>query len=193
MIDNGMGLSRTAWAMSMFGLGMALSKSSYPIVAQSISYPYPSGAMNIATADFLATDADMMLMIDTDIIFTPQQVAMLLSHDVPFVAGVYAKRKLELEWNVVPLGDSNPFAPQASPRLVEVARVAKGFALMQRSLFTETLKDEKRIWELLPECEHGSSEDFYFCDKIRARGVKVMIDPRCIVKHEGSAVYPIGR
>ncbi len=35
------------------------------------------------------------------------------------------------------------------------------------------------------------SEDWYFCDKARALGFKVMLDTRIQVRHEGSAIFPL--
>ncbi len=35
------------------------------------------------------------------------------------------------------------------------------------------------------------SEDWYFCDKARALGFRVMLDTRIQVRHEGSAIFPL--
>jgi choline kinase len=35
------------------------------------------------------------------------------------------------------------------------------------------------------------SEDWYFCDKARALGFKVMLDTRVQLRHEGSAIFPL--
>jgi hypothetical protein len=204
IIDNGGGLSRTSWAACMFALGLALRKDNYSIVAQGVSYPYPDGAMNVSTNDFLKSGADRMVVIDTDIIFKPVDVERLLSHDIPFVGGIYPKKKVGLELVVEPLNGTNPFASdpfaEGVEPLVEVKRVARGFINVHRSVFESMLASGKVesvtgnenikhvFWRLLPG---GHSEDFAFCDAMREIGIKVMVDQRVLLKHEGSAVYPI--
>lgn len=203
IIDNGIGLSRTNWAIAMFALGISSVLKQWEIVATSISYPYPDGAMNIATHDFLESDCDRMLVIDTDIIFTPKQVEWILSHDAGFVAGIYPKKKEGLELCCAPLNGQNPFAPDPLAEgvrpLVEVARVGKGFINVHRDVF-EALKSEttefdgegnRKMREYWRTLRGGHSEDFDFCDRIRAHGFKVYVDQRCTLRHEGSAIYPI--
>lgn len=204
IIDNGMGLSRTSWAFSMIALSLSESFRKYSIVLQSISYPYPDGAMNIATDMFLQTDCDKMLTIDTDVVFPAIQVEWLLSHDVPFVAGIYPKKCPGLFLALETLDGENPFAenpnlPGIEP-LVEVKRVARGFTVIDRSVFenlipstpiefnAQTNSEMRSFWKNLPGCH---SEDFNFCDKYRSIGGRVMVDQRCIARHEGSVIYPI--
>tara|TARA_R110000868_G_scaffold6369_8_gene36287 strand:+ start:192 stop:830 length:639 start_codon:yes stop_codon:yes gene_type:complete len=198
--DNGMGLSRTSWAISMFALGLSKVLDKYEVIAQGISYPYPDGVMNISTADFLESGAERMLVIDTDEIFNPSHVEILMSHDLPFVSGIYPKKKVGLEFPIMPL-ESNltPFA-DGQPVPVEVARCARGFLNVHRSVFeemkssvskyvdAETGREQWEFWKKLPG---GHSEDFEFCDRYRQFGGKVMVDKRCTAQHEGSCVYPI--
>jgi len=193
IIDNGMGLSQTAWAMSMIA---ALSGRAFSV--QAISYPYPDGAMNVATADFLDGPFDEMVVIDTDVIFTREHLDMLLSHDVPLVFGLYPKKKPGLEWPVCSLDGENPFGG-AEP-LVEVECCARGFMRVRREVFeslrdsvgtyvdAQTRKMNHEFWKCLPG---GHSEDFQFCRLYRSIGGRVLVDQRIIAQHAGSAVYPI--
>lgn len=213
IIDNGMGLSRTSWAVSMMALCKSNALKEYSLDLPSISYPYPDGAANIATALFLDSSADQMLIIDTDVVFTPPMVECLLSHDVPFVAGIYPKKEPGLNFPMQWMSDKNPFQQDlllldASP-LVEVKATARGFMLLKREVFLKLLEanslpsqkvnipiyrcsylnqDCHQFWQ---NCPGGHSEDFDFCAKWRAVGGKVMIDQRCVAQHEGSALYPI--
>lgn len=201
VIDNGGGLSRTSWAMSMMGFCLSEAVRDRKIVFNSISYPYPDGACNIATADFLDSGCDRMLIIDTDEAFEPRHTNMLLSHDVPFVAGMYCKKKPGFELVVDLLPDTKfPSDPNVGDPLFEVARVARGFLSVHRSVFKkmadtvpsytdpETGREQKLFWQCLPG---GHSEDFAFCDKWRSLGGKVMVDRRIVVWHDGNARYPI--
>lgn len=197
IIDNGMGLSRTSWALSMIA-SIGWLRDRFEIDLQSISYPYPDGAMNIATQCFLESDADEMLVIDTDVVFDVHHLEFLFSHDVHVVFGLYPKKKPGLEFPVQAIDDRNPFGGK-NP-LVEVARVARGFMRIHRRVFesikphvekiscAETRREQWLFWKTLPG---GHSEDFAFCDLIRSKGFPVLVDQRITTKHAGSAVYPI--
>jgi hypothetical protein len=173
----------------MFALGISDVLNEHEITVESLSYPYPAAAMTMATELFMKLDADRMLVIDTDVIFEPRHVAMLLSHDVPFVAGIYPKKVPGLEFPMMPLDPSDSptdiFSddPNAKP-LVEVAAIARGFSLIKREVFEAV----GSTWNNMPD---GSSEDFELCQRMRAAGIKVLVDQRVTLKHEGSAVYPI--
>lgn len=195
IIDNGMGLSRTRWAFSMIA-----AFSGRPMALQHVSYPYPDGAMNLATADFLESGCEEMIVIDTDIVFTRAQLDHLLSHDEPLIFGVYPKKEIGLNFPCMALdGDvENPFSKEGD--VCEVARTARGFMRVHRSVFekmmphveyyqdAQTGRMQYCFWKTL---QGGHSEDFFFCDLWRSLGGKILIDKRCSVQHEGTAIYPI--
>jgi len=169
-----------------------------------ISYPYPDGAMNIATAKFLKSDCEEMLLIDTDIIFSPKHVAWLLEHDEPLVFGAYPKKLPGLTFPMEWLGEKSPFSndwqAEGESPLVEVKRTARGFMRAHRSVF-ERMADSvplvenfvsgdgmREFWKNQPG---GHSEDFNFCDRWRALGGRILVDQRITTQHEGTAVYPL--
>jgi hypothetical protein len=47
------------------------------------------------TQSFIQSGAEKVLFIDSDMVFTPQDVIRISSHNVPIVAGVYVKRKMK--------------------------------------------------------------------------------------------------
>lgn len=201
VIDNGMRLVRATWAASMFHLGMSGILGGRRVMYESFSHPDPSACMNLATASFLLSGCDRMIVIDTDHIFTPQDVAKLISHDLPMVSGLYTKKVPGLEYPVLPLdvnmSPKDLFDKQAECP-VEVRCVPRGFINIHRSVF-ETLKphvphyDEGEFevgiyWQSIPGT---MSEDFAFCELYRKHGGKVWLDFSVNVLHEGSAVYPL--
>src|SRR5580700_2342095 len=111
VLDNGMGLSQTQWGISMFDAGLTVLRN-HRVSHLSISYPYPDGACNIATAEFLKSPCDAMVIIDTDVIFSPEDLGYLLSHEEePFVAGLYPKKQPGLNFPASPLpGQEHVFA-----------------------------------------------------------------------------------
>jgi hypothetical protein len=194
IIDNGMGLSRTSWAFSMIA-----ALSGRAMTLQRISYPYPDGSMNIACADFLASDSDEMVVIDTDIIFSRQHLDWLLEHDEPLVFGLYPKKEAGLNFPCETL-DATGTICAALGALCEVKRTARGFMRLNRSVLLammphvpvyECAQRGGRHYEFFKTLPGGHSEDFAFCDLWRSLGGRVMVDPRITAQHEGSAVYPI--
>jgi len=194
IIDNGMGLSRTSWAICMLA-----AFSGRAFTAASISYPYPDGAMNLATSYFLESDCNEMLVVDTDVVFSRQHIDWLLSHDEPLVFGLYPKKQPGLIYPAEYL-ESNPEPFSGESDLCEVKRTARGFMRVHRSVFeamkphvpeylcAQTSREAHAFWRVLPG---GHSEDFAFCDLWRSLGGKILIDRRCVTQHEGSALYPI--
>ncbi len=196
-----MRLVRMTWAASMFNLGMSGVLGGRRVLYETFSHPDPSACMNLATASFLASGADRMVVIDGDHIFTPQDVGMLLSHDKPLVSGVYVKKVPGMEYPILPLDlETSPktLFDKTAECPVEVRCVPRGFISIHRSVF-ETLKphvphyDEGEFqvgiyWQAIPG---AMSEDFAFCELYRKHGGRVWLDQRIFVQHEGSAIYPL--
>jgi hypothetical protein len=191
IIDNGMGLSVTAWAVSM------LSASQGNQVFCHISSPYCGYAMELATHQFLQSECDEMVLIDTDLVFRPEHVAYLFEHKEPLVFGLYPKRQVEFELPLVALPD-NPKPLDAAGPLCEVAKTACGFMRVHRSVFEKMkphvplVKSEfgefHQFWPLAPD---GTSEDFAFCARWRSLGGHILVDKRILVRHAGQAFYPV--
>ncbi len=167
----------------------------------SFQHPCPATNGNMATHYFLESNCDRMVIIDLDIMFDPAQLEMLLSHDVPIVAGVYPKKQLGLHLNMQAIHRldfaDEPSADGVEP-LVEVEWTARGFMAIRREVF-EKMEHESPIfdmdgmlareyWRALPG---GHSEDKEFCQHWRKLGGKVLVDQRICVRHEGTVVYPI--
>lgn len=195
IIDNGMGLVRSSYAFSLLA-----GFSGRNIEIDRISYPYPDGSCNMATQNFLESGCDEMVIIDGDVVFSRHQIDLLLSHNEPLIFGVYPKKEIGLNFPCMALeGDvENPFSKDGD--VCEVARTARGFMRVHRSVFekmmphVEYYKDAQTgrmqycFWKTL---QGGHSEDFFFCDLWRSLGGKILIDKRCSVQHEGTAIYPI--
>jgi hypothetical protein len=188
----------------MFRLGLSGVLDGHEVHTPEISFSSPDGAMNIATDDFMQSDCERMVIIDTDIIFSPADVAMLLSHNEDFVSGLYPQKRPGLYWPVELLGEQeafakNPFAEGVNP-LVKVKRAPKGFVNIHRRVFgkvatvsetywnPQTQRNQPVYWKTLPG---GHSEDFQLCDTWRGLGGDVFVDQRILLKHEGNIIYPI--
>jgi hypothetical protein len=155
--------------------------------------------------DALAAGFEELLWVDSDIIFQPDDVTKLQAHNLPFVAGVYAKKgvqQLAAEFPE-PL-TSLPFGAQGG--LVPVTYVGFGFALTRRTLF-----DQIRIQDNLPTLNQQFprplvpyfapfwttgpqgrylGEDYAFCERARRAGISLYADTTIRLWHLG--IYPFG-
>lgn len=195
LLDNGLGSARLEFLSSFIK-----SFSGREMVVTRISDSHPGRGRNRAAANFLATDCDYMLFIDSDIVFTPLDIERLMESNEPIAAGIYFLKSEEVKPCLQTLPGHQPFAVGG---MLEVARTGTGFLRIHRSVF-EKLKEIAKPytnhgrpeWDFFCSGVVGNewlSEDWYFCDMARAAGFKVMVDTRIQLGHEGSIVYPIKR
>jgi len=166
-------------------------------------------ARNVLVARFLASDATDLMFIDDDVGWNQTDILRLLASDQPLVAGVY-RRKTEQPnefagWSCEFLPGWAPGANTDAMGNVEVARAATGFMRIQRQLFdamidarpewkggkAEELSSEERqfYYRLFAYDDEDSTEDYVFCDRWRALGGRVFIDPSPQLSHVGEKAY----
>ena len=164
-------------------------------------------ARNVLVAKFLASDASDLMFIDDDIGWDQTDVVRLLASEQPLVAGAY-RRKIDLPDQVG--GWSCGFLPDAlnidAIGNVEVAYAATGFMRIQRQVFDELIcahpdwKGGGGLEELPPNeqpfyhrffayDDDERTEDYVFCDRWRAVGGRVFIDPSLTLSHFGDKAY----
>lgn len=166
-------------------------------------------ARNSLSADFLASDCDKILFLDSDLIFTPDDVMRIAHHDAPIVGGVYF---LKQEGPAVPC--ANTFAGRVPPigedGLQEVRYVGSGFMCIHREVFErmdeeglapeyqddKTKRVERDFWHVgvrptLDDHPRYLSEDWYFCQDWLDIGGKVFIDTRVQLGHVGAVAFPL--
>jgi len=208
IIDNGSGIAFADWGFSwmrtLVDPGVCAELSGRRLNFLRFTYAYPSGALNLVTHDFLKGGGDRLIIVDLDQVWEPDDFRNLVSHDAPFVAGMYCKKKPKAEWVLSLLDEVNPFQdtmPEIEAnRLVEVATVGRGFINLHRSVFdlmeptTEEFLDDhtgqilKDYWK--PR-RNGHSEDYAFCDRYRELGGRVLVDQKIRIGHIGPQRYPI--
>lgn len=195
ILDNGLGSCRIQFLASF-----VKAFSGFEIVIASISDSHPGRGRNRAAANFLASGCDYMLFIDSDIIFTPQHIEMLMESAEPILAGIYCLKCEEVKPCLQTLPGHQPLATGG---IIEVARTGTGFLRIHKSVF-EKLKETtleyvnhgRPEWDFFASGvvdKEWLSEDWYFCDLARKAGFKVMVDTRIQLGHEGNIVYPIKR
>lgn len=167
-------------------------------------------ARNLAVARFLATDYDDLFFIDDDVAWADGAMVRLLKAPVDLVAGVYPRRYPDISFPVQ--WDTSKAEVWADPAtgLIEVHGVATGFMRISRAGILRMVAHYKddiysqaqapggkvhRLFDfaLVPD-ETGKvhevhSEDYTFCDRWRAMGGKVWIDPHITFMHLGVAAF----
>lgn len=168
-----------------------------------------SRARNSLTAEFLKSDFTDMIFIDSDLVFSPEQIGRLMSHDVDVVAGFYPKKQDgNLRWVVNAIGGEKP----DERGLQSVRFMGTGFMRVRRRVFEMMIEKYGDLTAFTPDhlpgetqhdlwpagvCkyEDGSrrylSEDWYFCQRWLDMGGKVYGDTGIVLKHIGQAIYPL--
>lgn len=201
LIDNGHGAIKANFLLSILR-----GFRDMDIHIDRFSDSLPSRARNRAAAHFLReTTRDYLMFIDSDIIFDKNHIDMLMESDEPLLAGIYCKKSHAIEPCLNTLPDHKE---TQCGGYQEIARAGTGFLRIHRSVL-EKMKDageDNPNWAS-HYVNHGAdewdffsvgvvnkeylSEDWYFCDKARGLGFKVMLDTRIQLRHEGSAIYPL--
>lgn len=170
-----------------------------------------SRARNTLTRQFLESDCTHFLQIDSDLVFSNDQIKRILEHDEDIVGGFYPFKK-EGDAQLV-CNRLNPCPAPDYRNLLEVRYMGTGFLCVSRQVFEEMIEhfaseirytsdvDEKTIehdfWSVgVYHYLDGSkprylSEDWYFCQRARDLGFKVYGDLNICPKHSGNAVYPL--
>jgi len=121
------------------------------------------------------------LCLDSDIVFEPEQLRMLLDADKDIISGVYKKDKGIVAGNV---GDRALTWLQTSKGIKEVGWVGAGFLLIKRDVF-ETIPAPwfTHYTKYMDDCYVQYGEDVSFCITARAYGYKIYLHGGCEVEH----------
>jgi hypothetical protein len=168
---------------------------------------------NTLTASFLKGTCDQLLFIDSDLIFTPEQVQRICDCSEPVVGGFYAKKQQgrgQLVCNTSLPQDMKPPRPDG---LQEVRYMGTGFFRVKRFVFEMMIKkygdqiafkpDESPegtvqydFWGVgTYKYSDGSvrylSEDWLFCQRCMDMGLTVWGDTAILVPHRGMTDFPL--
>ena len=182
-----------------------------PPVALQIGWscdPSVERARNILTANFLESDCTHILFVDSDIGFTPQDVANITSHHVSVVGGLYPLKSLTpaVQWcgNGLQGGDS---PVDATNGLSEVKYIGTGFLCVAREVFEIMAQQlgpgltykqdfppyrvEYAYWRQGVAGSRFLTEDWMFCHTWRELGHRIFADARVMLRHAGRAEWPL--
>lgn len=130
-----------------------------------------------------------ILFIDDDMAFSQDLIEDLSSHKVSVVGVNYTRKNLEGITQTCGL-DGQPLKSFGKEGLEEVGWIGFGAVMID----LESVKDiENPLFEMrwMPERNDFVGEDYYFCGKVRAHGVKIYLDHTASNKtaHVGDFMY----
>lgn len=166
-------------------------------------------ARSILATHFLTeTSADVLLWIDADMVFEPDDVREICEQAVDYsvIGGLYMMRHNE---NASPAARvEEPMSLEGRPRPVRAAWVGTGFLATHRRVFEALAArsdmlpcqsaTEGPFWPfyypMLPEW-HGSTywlgEDVAFCERAREEGFEVYVSPGIQLGHMGGREFRV--
>lgn len=166
-----------------------------------------SRARNLLVQDFIESDADYLMFIDSDINFEPDDILRLMAwaQDTKkgIVAGVPRVRDVNKTYIADLDHDENGDLTMNGMGLVRATRVATAFMLIRRDVIISMIAAhpewkyfDKRCGKTVPALfdfkltEEGyMGEDFLFCDRARELGFEVWVDPTIALGHMGVQEY----
>lgn len=160
-----------------------------------------SRARNLLVSDFLASECDTMLFIDADMTFDPDDIFRLLawSHNKGIVGGIGCARKKQATYYTQLDTDEDGDIVMNAMGLVRAKSIGTGFMMVQRRV-VETLVQSHPEWEYYDASADRKlhsvfdfkstpkgyiGEDYLFCERARAHGFEVWIDPTIKLGHMG--------
>ncbi len=181
----------------------------YDMAVDQYIDPYIVLGRNSSASDFLESDCTHFLNIDADLIFTSSHVEKLISDDVDIVDGLYCKKAQgKIQW----VCNALPERPPPDKRgLLALKHIGTGFLMIKRSVFermVESFGESIKYYEAeidklrydffdMPreldekELPRKISEDWHFCNQARKLGFTVYADTKVILRHIGTAVFPL--
>ena len=162
-------------------------------------------ARNSLVNQFLESDCTDFLFVDADINFTQHDVLriMALGTERDIVAGAYPRRAKDQMFFADIYHNEYGGVELTEDGLLRVNRIGTGFMFIRRHVF-ETLRDKHPEWKYWVDVENKHhyaffdfkvteegymGEDYLFCDRARAEGFLIYIDPDINLGHFGSSEF----
>ena len=196
-IKSAFALARLAQMAPSYGIKLYLSHlSGCSLITQ---------ARNSLVADFLKTDADAILFLDSDVIVSPEAVLRLfaLSIGKDVTAGIYPRRGSDRKFFVDMPTDEHKRLMFDESGLLQINRIGTGFMMIQRHVIEgmiakhpewgyENNVDKRTDYALFDFCIKDGQyfgEDYTFCDRARADGYSIYLDPSISLPHVGTEEF----
>lgn len=154
-------------------------------------------ARDHAARDFMASDADRMIFLDSDVSWELGGLIKIALAKPDFVGGCY-RYKDETEGYPIHWLDRPELWADPETGLLEVKSLPGGFLSLSRTVFerladahpARTYQFHGHTFRAFFHCPPGSGEDGAFCDDWRAIGGQIWLDPMLRLTHvDGARAY----
>ena len=162
---------------------------------------YIDRSRNMCVYQFLNSNCDRLVFIDSDLEFDDDAVQKLIKYDRPIVAGAYRYKKDEEEYTIrLDFSRNNNCKEEDSP-LVYVDRAPTGLMNIDRKVFEDMIlhyemkPDERKIYSFFdtgmrfPGENNWYGEDSYFCKRFVDMGGQILVEPTINFTHIGTKEY----
>lgn len=159
----------------------------------------------LIVAKFLDSDATDLVFIDSDVVWEAGALLKLVDQPVQFAAGIYPQRKDPLNFCVRRLEGANWADPKT--KLLEVQGVPAGCIRLRRHMLEQMVEaypetdfycpdaPNDTVWDLFGafrdprdrRIKYG--EDYSFCERWRALGGRIWVDPEMRMGHVGFKTF----
>lgn len=161
-------------------------------------------ARNNIITSFMEKDAESLFFIDADQGWHPDDVLRMVLDPHEIVAGVVPKKADEHNWTHVFLDFNEKLDCTLEGGLIRAKAAGTGFMRLKRSAIEKFIDAYPEIYKpgdgsltkyhyniFSPGVTDGEfwGEDIGFCNKWRALGEWIWIDPNCTFKHVGLKTY----
>jgi hypothetical protein len=162
-----------------------IRESNYDIIQTFRSVNPTYANRNLLVKDFLESDADFLLQLDSDTVPLSNPLKMV-EHDKDIVGGVYpAWKEKGYVWLAVNKAEDGSFKqlpPEKQKGLVECDALGTGCLLVKRGVL-ENMKTPF-IDKVNPEVgDRALGHDLYFCERAKEMGYRVWADWDVICDH----------
>jgi hypothetical protein len=153
---------------------------------------HPAMGRNQLATDFMNSDAERLIFLDSDVSFEPGAIVKIAHAPVDFVGGAYRYKKEAEEYPVGWIQGKDLWANEHG--FLEVATLPGGFLSLSRKVFEKFQEKHPRAFEHFGFKMHGYfqmpfvegllyGEDAFFCREWREMGEKVFLDPEIKLTH----------
>ena len=151
-------------------------------------YGYRIDQIRNLIADWVVKGYDYLFSVDSDIVFPPDTLKKLVSHDKDLVSGVYRQRNPEQHLEVYNLDQSRMDISELNDYpLTRIGGCGFGCVLVKKEVFEKIGYPQ---FEYHVSLDHSGtvSEDTDFCMKAMKAGFKLWCDPTVVCGHIGSSI-----
>ena len=189
---------------SMCKLVADLTRAGIKMDMNTLKSPYVSYARNILTAQFMKSDKDYLLFIDSDVEFEPECALRMVVAQKDIVCTPYRVKTDKVRYTTtVPDYDNVKILPGG---LVEITRGPSGMMLIHRRVF-ETLQKNRpdleiqahqhadlfpeaykifSFWDCIFKDGKWTGDDIAFCNLATENGFKLYANIESTMTHHGS-------